>query len=136
MTVALGNPELHFWLTRSVARVMGVNLSDAIARDQLTPKGYADLVTECRGCPRVSSCQNWLAEQLDVTRTAPPGCRNSAALEGLARPHSGGSSAQVLRAFLDFRILTRWTEAPEVVWQHSLERDWLDAKILKTHGTI
>lgn len=87
MTVTLGDPDLHFWLTRSVARVMGVSFSEAMAKDQLSPKDYADLVNECRGCPRATACQQWLAEQADLTRTAPPGCRNSGVLEGLARPH-------------------------------------------------
>mgnify|MGYP001794170096 FL=1 len=83
----LGDPSLHFWLTRSVGRVMGVNFTEEMANQRLTPKDYADLVTECQGCPLVRSCQGWLSSQLQVTRCAPPGCRNSSVLERLARPH-------------------------------------------------
>ncbi len=85
--MGLGDPDLHFWLTRSVGRVMGLNFSEEMANDRLTPKAYADMVTECRGCPRVTTCQRWLSEQSDVTYSAPPGCRNSRLLESLARPH-------------------------------------------------
>jgi hypothetical protein len=83
----LGDPQLHFWLTRSVARVMGVSLSEAMANDQLSAHDYADLVTECRACSKVESCKAWLAEQLDVKPSAPPGCANSRPLETLARRH-------------------------------------------------
>jgi len=83
----LGDPQLHFWLTRSVGRVMGLNFSEEMAKDRLSPKAYVDMVTECRGCPKVTSCQSWLSEQSDLTRRAPPGCRNSKVLEGLARTH-------------------------------------------------
>jgi hypothetical protein len=82
-----GDPQLHFWLTRSVARVMGLNFSEEMANERLTPQAYADMVKACSRCPRVTSCQRWLSEQSDVTRNAPPGCRNSKVLEGLARSH-------------------------------------------------
>lgn len=87
MSNQLGDPELHFWLTRSVARVMGVNFTEEMARSRLTPQDYARMVTDCRACPRSQSCQLWLAQQLDVTKSAPPGCRNAQCLEALARPH-------------------------------------------------
>ena len=83
----LGDANLHFWLTRSVGRVMGVDFTAEMANKRLTPKAYADLVTECRSCPLVKSCQGWLSAQSEVTRCAPPGCRNSKELESLARPH-------------------------------------------------
>lgn len=70
----LGDPARHFWMTRSVARVMGVSLSDAMAEGQLTPKGYADLVTNCRRCVHVDACEYWLAHQAGRAETTPEGC--------------------------------------------------------------
>ena len=81
----LGDTELHFWLTRSVARVMGVNLSEAMADNRLTAQDYSALVTACRGCALVENCTLWLAEHASTTRLAPPGCVNAGQLEDLAR---------------------------------------------------
>ena len=83
----LGDPQVHFWLTRSVGRVMGLNFSEEMANSRLTAQTYADMVTECRGCPLVSSCQSWLSQQPGVAKSAPPGCKNSKVLETLARPN-------------------------------------------------
>lgn len=83
----LGDAELHFWLTRSVARVMGVNLSEALAHGRLDAHGYAALVTACRQCENVERCTAWLAMQRTCTRTAPPDCVNAPVLQPLARPH-------------------------------------------------
>ncbi|MFP7672476.1 DUF6455 family protein [Marivita sp. S0852] len=87
MAQNLGDAELHFWLTRSVARAMGVSLSEAMANDRLTPQDYAGLVTECRGCALVETCKGWLGDQANVAKSAPPGCINAKTLEILARPH-------------------------------------------------
>lgn len=83
----LGDPHLHFWLTRGVARAMGFSFSDAMQDNRLSAQGYAEMVTACRGCVRVDTCKVWLAEQLSVSPSAPPGCVNSDVLEALARPH-------------------------------------------------
>lgn len=56
----LGEPEFHFWLTRSVARVMQVDLSAAMAEGLLSAQDYAGMVTRCRACPHVSHCAAWL----------------------------------------------------------------------------
>jgi hypothetical protein len=81
----LGDTDLHFWLTRSVARVMGVNLSEAMADNRLSPDDYSALVTACRGCALVENCTLWLAEHTSTTRLAPAGCVNAGKLEELAR---------------------------------------------------
>ena len=83
----LGSAELHFWLTRSVARVMGINLSEAMASERLSAQDYAGMVTACWECPRVAACQQWLATQRNLTSSAPPGCANRRLLESLARPN-------------------------------------------------
>lgn len=83
----LGDPHLHFWLTRSVARAMGLNFTDALSDNRVSAQTYADMVTACRACGQVETCKSWLAGQLAISRTAPPGCANSEQLETLARRH-------------------------------------------------
>jgi len=73
----LGSPETHFWLTRSMARRLGVNLSEAMADDLLSPQSYAAMVTRCRQCPHVGACQAWLA-QSTCAPEAPDHCLNAA----------------------------------------------------------
>ena len=80
-----GDPQLHFWLTRSVAKVMGVNLSEAMAQSQLSAQEYASLVTACRQCALVENCQCWLGKQKSISASTPPGCANAKALQNLAR---------------------------------------------------
>lgn len=79
----LGDPNLHFWLTRSVARAVRVNLSDALAAGQITPTHYADMVTKCRRCPHAAACQAWLAENAAGAREVPAHCANADILNGL-----------------------------------------------------
>ena len=83
----MGDISLHFWLTRSVARVMGVNLSEAVASQRISPADYANLVTTCRSCPHVGTCQAWLSAQTAITHSAPPHCKNASALQSLCRLH-------------------------------------------------
>jgi hypothetical protein len=58
MSMPLGDPVRHFFLTRSVARVMGLNLSEAIQRGVLAPEDYAEMVADCSACALVSACRN------------------------------------------------------------------------------
>ncbi|EIE52823.1 hypothetical protein AL036_15415 [Salipiger aestuarii] len=77
----------HFWMTRSVARVMGLNLSNEMRRGRLEPDGYARMVASCQGCALVEACQSWLGDQTDVSAAPPPGCRIGAQLGRLKRLH-------------------------------------------------
>lgn len=82
MTIAsLGDPALHFWMTRSVARAMGVSLSEAMAAGRLSSDGYAKMVTRCRTCQQVQNCQIWLANQAGFATTAPNDCLNADAYD-------------------------------------------------------
>jgi len=79
----LGDPAVHFWLTRSAARAMGVNLSEAMADGRLSTQDYTKMVTACRTCHHVASCQAWLATEA-VPRRAPFGeCPHKSLLERL-----------------------------------------------------
>ncbi len=76
--VTLGDIERHFWLTRSVARCMGVNLSEAMSDGRLSPEEYAEMVTRCRASGCHLQCQEWLAGQLEQAEAAPEHCPNAA----------------------------------------------------------
>lgn len=82
-----GDPGLHFWLTRSVAKVMGISLSEAMANNHLSAQDYASMVTSCRQCALVESCQCWLGAQKALAPSPPPGCANKEALHALAKLH-------------------------------------------------
>ena len=74
MTAAmLGDPNRHFYMARGVARVMGVNLSDALADGRLSPEAYATMITRCRGCALVEACEDWLSRTPE-SASPPPGC--------------------------------------------------------------
>jgi hypothetical protein len=81
----LGDPATHFFLTRSVARVMGVNLSEAMAAKDLTAAEYAEMVNRCRQCALVTTCQNWLGEKRTRPAAAPEHCCNADVLRRLAQ---------------------------------------------------
>ena len=80
----LGDPTLHFWLTRSVARAMYLSLSEAMAQGHLSARDYADLVTRCRKCPHVDTCESWLAARAEGAGCAPDHCWNAEVLNALA----------------------------------------------------
>ena len=83
MTTVVGDPARHFFITRSVARVMGLNLTHAMQSGRLAPEGYADMVDRCRGCALVEACQEWLSTQASLATTPLPGCMNTGALTQL-----------------------------------------------------
>lgn len=85
MVFSLGDPARHFWLTRSVARSMGISLTEALSTGRLTPQQYAEMVTECRKCPLVAQCENWLAHSAAGATEAPAHCVNAPLLNGLRR---------------------------------------------------
>lgn len=82
-----GETDLHFWLTRSVGRCIGLNFRIAMDQGRLSPDDYLDLVHACQSCPHVASCQHWLAGQSGrIAGRAPEFCPNAAALDAL-KPH-------------------------------------------------
>ena len=82
----LGDPVFHFWLTRSVARSIDVNLSDAMNAGQIDPQGYVEMVTLCRQCRFVSQCEQWLAVNGAGAESAPDMCVNAVKLNALKAP--------------------------------------------------
>ncbi len=66
--------EQNFWLTRSVARVMGVNLGHAIRNGILKPEEYQEMVTRCHTANCHETCQQWLAGWAGTVSEAPAHC--------------------------------------------------------------
>lgn len=64
--------ERPFWMSRSVARVMGLNLSRAMSEGRLSPDEYAELVTLCRSADCHDACMRWLASQTGARPEGPP----------------------------------------------------------------
>jgi hypothetical protein len=79
----LGDPDLSFWLTRSVARTVGINLSEAMTRGRLSAQGYGEMVTRCRKCPHAEACTAWLAVNGAGAARVPDHCANAPALNAL-----------------------------------------------------
>lgn len=74
VVVSLGDPDRHFWLVRSVARVMDLDLGAALERGQMHSDDYRAIINRCRTCALVEACQNWLAESGGLSETPPTGC--------------------------------------------------------------
>ena len=80
----LGDPNRAFWLTRSVARTVGLNLSDAIDEGKLSVEDYAEMVTRCRMCPHPETCEVWLAANGKGALLVPDHCANATSLNRVA----------------------------------------------------
>lgn len=63
--------EPHFWLTRSVARTVGVSLSQAMAAGALSADDYARMVSRCHDAQCSQRCMKWLGAQ-NGRAAAPP----------------------------------------------------------------
>ncbi|WP_299077036.1 DUF6455 family protein [uncultured Ruegeria sp.] len=87
----LGDIDKHFWLTRSAARCVGISLTGALADGQLSPEGYAELITRCRTCPSSRRCEVWMATQQEWAEAVPDFCANASALNAL----NGGLKARM-----------------------------------------
>ena len=85
----LGDPNLHFWLTRSIARAVDVNLSEALACGGLSVQVYSEMVTRCRKCQHVETCEAWLAASGGSAEAVPPHCPNADLLNRLAANLNG-----------------------------------------------
>lgn len=91
-SIPLGDIERHFWMTRSIARMIGVNLSEAMADGRLSPEDYSEMVTRCRASGCTGACAAWLAEQNGYAEAAPDFCVNAERLNAL-RPCAGARGA-------------------------------------------
>ncbi len=72
-------------LTRGMARVAGVNLTDAVVDGWLTRTELAGMVDHCLRCGHVPACTDFLAHQVQAV-SLPAFCDNKPGIEALA-PH-------------------------------------------------
>ncbi len=79
-----GNIDLHFWITRGMARRMGVNLTEAMHDGFLTQADFATMITRCRGCDGAQGCMAFLADHAGQSGSAPDWCRNGTILRELS----------------------------------------------------
>ncbi|AOZ68585.1 hypothetical protein LPB142_04015 [Rhodobacter xanthinilyticus] len=77
-----GNVDLHFWITRGMARRLGVNLSEAMHEGLLSQADFAQMVNRCRNCDKSQGCLAYLAEE--GRGAAPDWCSNAAVLRELS----------------------------------------------------
>lgn len=82
-----GNIDLHFWITRGIARRMGVNLSEAMHDGFLTQADFAEMITRCRGCDKSEGCIAVLSERAGAAVSVPDWCRNAGVLSELSALH-------------------------------------------------
>ncbi|MEQ9261475.1 MAG: DUF6455 family protein [Roseovarius sp.] len=81
----LNDPTQAFFLTRSIARALSVNLSEVMHHGAFTPGDYAKLINQCRACGRSEQCMAWLAGNGAGAERAPEFCPNGPTLEELAK---------------------------------------------------
>lgn len=82
-----GNVDLHFWITRGMARRMGVNLTEAMHDGFLTQADFAEMITRCRNCNGAQGCMAYLSEHPDRVDAAPDWCQNGQILRELSVLH-------------------------------------------------
>lgn len=75
--------ERHFWLTQGMARTVGVNITDEIARGNLTREAFANMVVRCGTCEFAERCVRWMAEGRHLDEDPPGYCLNHEAIEML-----------------------------------------------------
>lgn len=80
-----GAVNRHFWLTRSMARTLGINLSRAVASGRLSSDDYAEMVAKCSASNCAHRCALWLACQTTTPDTAPDFCVHSERFKRLQR---------------------------------------------------
>ena len=78
-----GGLDLHFWITRGMARRMGVNLSAAMQEGRLSQAVLARMVERCRDCPGAQGCLDFLSERDGPTAAVPDWCCHTAVLSRL-----------------------------------------------------
>lgn len=83
MILHLGAKDQHFWITYSVARVIGLNLPKAITAGKLHRREVDQMVNRCRTCQHVDTCQQWLAHSQAGQQTPLDVCSNANVLNRL-----------------------------------------------------
>ena len=77
------NAAVAWYLTRGMARALGVNLIEAVTEGWYSRAELARLVDRCAACGLAAHCEAWLAVTPSA-RALPSYCRNKHDLEALA----------------------------------------------------
>ncbi len=77
-----GDIRDHFLRVVKMSDACDVDLSTALDRGDIAADDYADMVTRCRGCTQIGSCDKLLAAKPDLPE-APDYCVNGAAFADL-----------------------------------------------------
>ncbi len=77
------NVDLHFWITRGMARRMGVNLTEVLHEGLLTQADLAAMVARCRCCSGTQGCLAFLASGAGTEGACPDWCLHTGVLSEL-----------------------------------------------------
>ncbi|WP_095588476.1 DUF6455 family protein [Actibacterium ureilyticum] len=80
-----GDLDRHFWLSRGMARTLGIRFSDVMRDGRLSTHEFTDLVNTCRGCAMSDRCVGWMARAEAVGEPAPGFCEIRGILNRLGR---------------------------------------------------
>lgn len=75
--------DRHYWLARSVARVIGADPTRALAQGRIDSDTYADMIVTCRNGNCSAICLRWLGDPSSDRSSAPRGCAIAEILERL-----------------------------------------------------
>jgi hypothetical protein len=80
----IGYPEAPkaWWLTRYMARLSGIDLSQAVVEGWLRRDELAEIVSRCASCGLGRTCETWLATSGSALRM-PDFCPNRKEIENL-----------------------------------------------------
>lgn len=80
----LGDAREHFWRVIKMAKACDVDLSTALDEGKIDITAYADMITGCRGCGQVGTCDRFLGKEVHVDQ-APEYCVNQDTFAELRR---------------------------------------------------
>ncbi len=75
----------HYWLTRGMARALGLSLSGALRDKRLTGDDLSLMVARCVACGRKADCTQWLAHHGAGAPDLPGYCAIAPDLRALAK---------------------------------------------------
>lgn len=81
--IGYSEAPIAWGLTRGMARVLGVNLANAVVDGWLSRAELGALVDRCQSCEQKSACTLWLAKAASAP-CLPVFCPNKPAIEVLA----------------------------------------------------
>lgn len=86
LMIGYSDSPLAWSLTRGMARVLGVRLTDAVIDGWLSRAELAALVSRCEDCTQKEACTRWLSQAV-TSPCLPVFCPNKTELEVLTLKH-------------------------------------------------